>query len=102
MIGCFLIVLVLMGFFWDKLYLNKLNFNSFTGHLIENVGTISMQTSAGADITTAQYYNKYLVLYCWYSECSICFDGFPIVESLFRNYQDDNLVQIMGLHWGNI
>lgn len=77
------------SYFGFDLWLNKLNFGTFTGRTEQIVECpVVFQDASGQDIALSDFKGKYLVLDFWNSTCGICFQEFPQVETFYNQFKE--------------
>lgn len=73
------------SYFGFDLWLNKLDFGTFTGKTEQVVEfPVVFQAPSGQNIALTDFKGKYLILDFWNSTCGICFQEFPKVETLYN------------------
>jgi thiol-disulfide isomerase/thioredoxin len=82
------------------MWLNKLNYKTFTG-IIDNDDrkyNLQFQTNTGDTLSLSDYEGKYLLLDCWYTHCGYCYQAMPEMQKLYHKYKGNEKVVISSMH----
>lgn len=91
LIGITITFLVLTGviymfFSGYGLWLNKLNYGSYTGQVFETVPQFEISLDSNKIMTNETIKNKVVVLDFWNTACGVCFKKFPVLQMKFEKY----------------
>ncbi|MDR2954699.1 MAG: TlpA family protein disulfide reductase [Prevotella sp.] len=81
------------------MWLNKLNYGTFTGKVESTVlYPLIFQNPDGDTLNLEMYKGKYLILDCWYTYCGVCYKKFPKVQELYDKYKGSEHVALYSMH----
>lgn len=93
-----LALLIWMTFRGYELWLQKLNFGTFTGRTEQVVDHgILFQDADGGDVALGSFNGKYLLLDFWSSTCGVCIKKFPEVQKIYETYKNRPDVEVFSL-----
>lgn len=69
-----------------ELWLNKLNYGTFTGNVMENAPEFKLSRD-GEFITNESLKDKMIVLDFWHTACGVCFKKFPELQKKYDKYK---------------
>lgn len=82
-----------------QLWVHKLNFGTFTGHITSiQKQEYSFQTPQGDIINLSNLKGKPIILDFWNSRCGYCYQQLPIIQELHDKYTKENEVLIYSVH----
>jgi thiol-disulfide isomerase/thioredoxin len=88
------------------LWLNKLNFGTFTGVISEEkiIQDISFTDSANSVININHLKGEIVLLDFWNSKCGVCYSKFPVVQKVYEKYKENLMVNFYSVNFflGNI
>lgn len=95
------ILCLFMFFSGYDLWLNKLNYGTFTGELIEEKITqeIAFTDSTNSEININHLKGKIVLLDFWNSKCGICYSKFPVVQKAFNKYKHNSKVSFYSVNF---
>lgn len=87
-----------MYFVGYELWINKLNYGTFSGTVIERKfkKLVFVDTKGKSIQLTSQ--KKIVVLDFWYSRCGVCFHKFPIVQKVYNKYKNNPRVGVYAIN----
>lgn len=81
------------------LWLNKMNYGSFTGRINELVESpLVFQDQNGIAVNIEQFKGSYLLLDFWNTWCGYCYQSFPILDEMYKEYKDSSIVKVYAVH----
>lgn len=97
-IGCFTILTA--GFFFKgyDLWINHINYNSYTGSFDQSIGDFTLSDKNGVAIDRDNLDNTYTVLYFWDTACGICIQQFPVFQTKLNRYISSNNIKFMAVN----
>lgn len=89
-----------MYFIGYGLWLNKLNYGTFSGEIMhEKISpTINFIDSTGVLIKINNYLGKVVILDFWNSKCGVCYQKFPEVQKTFNKYKLNSRVRFYSVN----
>jgi len=84
-----------------ELWLNKLNFGTFTGQIIEKKLTteIAFADSTNSIISINHLKGKIVLLDFWNSKCGFCYKKFPVVQNAYDKYKHNPKVNFYSVNF---
>ena len=93
-----LAIAVFMFFSGYDLWLNKINYGTFTGIVTENTPEIKISDSHNQVMTNETFRNKIVVLDFWNTACGVCFKKFPSLQEKYDTYKNTEGVEIYAIN----
>lgn len=94
----FIIMTFWLTFIGYPKWINKINYNTFSGHVSYKVPhPFSCRDQLKNHINNDNLRGKIVLLDFWNTKCGVCFEKFPLLQKLFTKYQNNQNVMIYAL-----
>lgn len=98
-----IIAFVIMGSIWTSvsgydLWINKINFGTYTGRVNEAPPEFLFRTATGNVITRDDLRGKIVVLDFWNTGCKYCFQKFPQLEQYYKRHRNNSAIQFFAVN----
>ena len=81
-----------------KLWLNKLNYGTFTGRVERTImKDYQFLNEEGDTVRLSDWKGKKVLIDCWTKYCGICYQKMPIIQRLHERYKESDKVYVTGL-----
>jgi thiol-disulfide isomerase/thioredoxin len=80
------------------LWINKINFDTYTGSVSEILPQFTLSDSEGNAVTNKNFAAKLVVLDFWTTSCGICFKKFPLLQENAEAYKDHPIVEFYAVN----
>jgi len=81
-----------------SMWLNKVNFGSFTGRVSKTVRPFKLYNIEGRVVSDTDFKNKLVVLDFWNTACGVCFEKFPKLENVSNRFQKNTAVDFYSVN----